>query len=43
MAEMDLKTMVREARARMVGMVMLLQTGTGRKSAPYRYWRLATS
>jgi hypothetical protein len=37
------KTTVREALARMVKEGKLLQSGTGRKSAPYRYWRLATS
>ncbi len=44
MASTDLKkTTVREALARMVKEGKLLQTGTGRKGAPYRYWRLATS
>ncbi|QRK12293.1 AAA family ATPase [Archangium violaceum] len=37
------KTKAREALARMVKEGKLLQTGTGRKGAPYRYWRLATS
>jgi response regulator of citrate/malate metabolism len=44
MAETDLKkTTVREALARMVREQKLLQTGTGRKNQPYRYWRPFTS
>lgn len=44
LAETDLKkTTVREALARMVKEGKLLQTGTGRKNAPYRYWSSFTS
>ncbi|HYO67064.1 MAG TPA: hypothetical protein VEU33_13395 [Archangium sp.] len=43
MAATDLKnTTVREVLARMVKEGKLLQTGTGRKSAPYRYWQVST-
>lgn len=44
MAETGLKkTAVREALARMVKEGKLMQTGTGRKNAPYRYWWLVTA
>jgi hypothetical protein len=43
LAETDLKkTTVREALSRMVKEGKLLQSGTGRKGTPYRYWRVST-